>query len=221
MGEHLIFLGPPGVGKGTQAQVLSRLLGLPHVSTGDMLRASVSSGTAFGLRAKAVMESGQLVGDDLIIGLVAERLGMADARDGVVFEVFRAPWSQAQALDDLLARRGARVRAIIHIDLPSEGIVERLSGRRVCVQCGAIYHVKYQPSRVEGVCDLCGGRLVQRDDDQPEVILKRLKVYAAETAPLVAYYERRPSYHRVTGEGDAEAVTSRILAALGIRAVHG
>ncbi len=167
------------------------------------------------------MESGQLVGDDLIIGLVAERLGMADARNGVVFDGFPRTMAQAQALDDLLAQRGARVRAIIHIDLPTEEIVERLSGRRVCVRCGAIYHVKYQPSQEEGVCDLCGGRLVQRDDDQPEVILKRLEVYAAETAPLVAYYGSRPSYHRVTGEGDAEAVTSRILAALGIRAVHG
>ena len=214
--KHFIFLGAPGVGKGTQAQRLAQLIGLPHVSTGDMLRASVQSGSAIGVRAAAVMESGALVSDEIIIGIVAERLLLADAAAGVVFDGFPRTIHQANALDDLLAGRGDQIAAVLHIELADEEIVERLSGRRVCATCGAIYHVRYHPPAVEGICDVCGGGLLQREDDQPAVIRKRLAVYQAETEPLIAYYHDRSAYHLVSGEGEADEVFSRIVKAVGV-----
>ncbi|MHB1644342.1 MAG: adenylate kinase [Acidithiobacillus sp.] len=214
--KHFIFLGAPGVGKGTQAQRLAQLIRLPHVSTGDMLRASVQSGSAIGVRAAAVMESGALVSDEIIIGIVAERLLLADAAAGVVFDGFPRTIHQANALDDLLAGRGDQIAAVLHIELADEEIVERLSGRRVCATCGAIYHVRYHPPAVEGICDVCGGGLLQREDDQPAVIRKRLAVYQAETAPLIAYYHDRSAYHLVSGEGEADEVFSRIVKAVGV-----
>nr|MBU2813957.1 adenylate kinase [Acidithiobacillus ferruginosus] len=214
--KHFIFLGAPGVGKGTQAQRLAQLIRLPHVSTGDMLRASVQSGSAIGVRAAAVMESGALVSDEIIIGIVAERLLLADAAAGVVFDGFPRTIHQANALDDLLAGRGDQIAAVLHIELADEEIVERLSGRRVCATCGAIYHVRYHPPAVEGICDVCGGGLLQREDDQPAVIRKRLAVYQAETEPLIAYYHDRSAYHLVSGEGEADEVFSRIVKAVGV-----
>ncbi|MBU2855692.1 adenylate kinase [Acidithiobacillus ferrooxidans] len=214
--KHFIFLGAPGVGKGTQAQRLAQLIGLPHVSTGDMLRASVQSGSAIGVRAAAVMESGALVGDEIIIGIVAERLLLPDAATGVVFDGFPRTIHQANALDDLLAGRGDQIAAVLHIELADEEIVERLSGRRVCATCGAIYHIRYHPPAVEGICDVCGGVLLQREDDQPAVIRKRLAVYQTETAPLIAYYHDRSAYHLVSGEGEADEVFSRIVKAVGV-----
>lgn len=214
--NHMIFLGPPGVGKGTQAQRLAQLLGLPHVSTGDMLRASVSSGSEIGRRAGAVMESGALVGDDLIVGIVAERLRLKDAEAGVVFDGFPRTILQAEALDGLLAAQDGEIGAILHITLDEEEIVERLSGRRVCAHCGAIYHMRHHPPAEVGVCDWCGGALLQRDDDQPEVIRKRLAVYQTETAPLIAYYRERPVYHLLSGKGDAETVFSQIVKVIGM-----
>lgn len=215
MARHLIFLGAPGVGKGTQAQRLAQLMDLPHVSTGDMLRASIQSGSEIGLRAAVVMESGALVGDEIIIGIVAERLRLPDAAAGVVFDGFPRTIHQAHALDNLLGAHGDEIGAVLHLDLGDEGIVERLSGRRVCSKCGAIYHIRYHAPAVCGVCDLCGGALLQRDDDQPAVIRKRLAVYQAETAPLIAYYHDRPAYHLVSGEGEADEVFSRIVKAVG------
>ena len=212
--KHFIFLGAPGVGKGTQAQRLALLIRLPHVSTGDMLRASVQSGSAIGVRAAAVMESGALVSDEIIIGIVAERLLLADAAAGVVFDGFPRTIHQANALDDLLAGRGDQIAAVLHIELADEEIVERLSGRRVCATCGAIYHVRYHPPAVEGICDACGGVLLQREDDQPAVIRRRLAVYQTETAPLIAYYHDRSAYHLVSGEGEADEVFSRIVKAV-------
>lgn len=213
--KHLIFLGAPGVGKGTQAQRLAQLMDLPHVSTGDMLRASIQSGREIGLRAAAVMESGALVGDEIIIGIVGERLSLPDAAAGVVFDGFPRTIHQAHALDTLLAAHGDEIGAVLHLDLDDEGIVERLSGRRVCSKCGAIYHIRYHAPAAYGVCDLCGGALLQRDDDQPAIIRKRLAVYQAETAPLIAYYHERPTYRLVSGEGEADEVFSRIVKAVG------
>jgi len=214
--KHLIFLGAPGVGKGTQAQRLAQLMDLPHVSTGDMLRASVQSGSEIGLRAAAVMESGALVGDEIIIGIVAERLLLPDAAAGVVFDGFPRTIHQANALDNLVSAHGDQITAVLHINLSDEEIVERLSGRRVCSKCGAIYHIRYHAPAVNGVCDICGGVLLQREDDQPAVIRKRLAVYQAETAPLIAYYHDRPAYHLVSGEGEADEVFSRIVEAVGV-----
>ncbi|MCE5361172.1 adenylate kinase [Candidatus Igneacidithiobacillus taiwanensis] len=209
---HIILLGAPGVGKGTQAKVVAASTGLPHISTGDMLRASVAAGTEMGKRAKAVMESGALVDDELILGIVSERLSQDDAKNGVVFDGFPRTVVQAQGLDALVVeRRGVGITHIFHIVLDDEEIVTRLAGRRVCEDCGAIYHVQYQPPRVDGRCDRCGGVLRQRKDDQPEVIRHRLTVYRTETAPLVAYYRSRPGYVEVDGSGDAAAVTNRIL----------
>ena len=216
MAKHLIFLGAPGVGKGTQAQRLAQLMDLPHVSTGDMLRASVQSGSEIGLRAAAVMESGALVGDEIIIGIVAERLLLPDAVAGVVFDGFPRTIHQANALDNLVSAHGDQITAVLHINLSDEEIVERLSGRRVCSKCGAIYHIRYHAPAVNGVCDICGGVLLQREDDQPAVIRKRLAVYQAETAPLIAYYHDRPAYHLVSGEGEADEVFSRIVEAVGV-----
>ncbi|HUX18352.1 MAG TPA: adenylate kinase [Acidithiobacillus sp.] len=216
MAKHLIFLGAPGVGKGTQAQRLAQLMDLPHVSTGDMLRASVQSGSEIGLRAAAVMESGALVGDEIIIGIVAERLLLPDAAAGVVFDGFPRTIHQANALDNLVSAHGDQITAVLHINLSDEEIVERLSGRRVCSKCGAIYHIRYHAPAVNGVCDICGGVLLQREDDQPAVIRKRLAVYQAETAPLIAYYHDRPAYHLVSGEGEADEVFSRIVEAVGV-----
>ena len=214
MAKHLIFLGAPGVGKGTQAQRLAQLMDLPHVSTGDMLRASVQSGSEIGLRAAAVMESGALVGDEIIIGIVAERLLLPDAAAGVVFDGFPRTIHQANALDNLVSAHGDQITAVLHINLSDEEIVERLSGRRVCSKCGAIYHIRYHAPAVNGVCDICGGVLLQREDDQPAVIRKRLAVYQAETAPLIAYYHDRPAYHLVSGEGEVDDVFSRIVKAV-------
>lgn len=216
MAKHLIFLGAPGVGKGTQAQRLAQLMDLPHVSTGDMLRASVQSGREIGLRAAAVMESGALVGDEIIIGIVAERLLLPDAAAGVVFDGFPRTIHQANALDNLVSAHGDQITAVLHINLSDEEIVERLSGRRVCSKCGAIYHIRYHAPAVNWVCDICGGVLLQREDDQPAVIRKRLAVYQAETAPLIAYYHDRPAYHLVSGEGEADEVFSRIVEAVGV-----
>ncbi|MBN2678938.1 MAG: adenylate kinase [Acidithiobacillaceae bacterium] len=214
LARHIIFLGAPGAGKGTQAQRLSQELRLPHVSTGDMLRASVQSGSEIGRRAAAVMDSGALVSDDIIMGIVAERLTLEDALAGVIFDGFPRTVHQANALDALLERGGSQIAAVLHITLDDEEIVERLSGRRVCSGCGAIYHVRYHPSQVSAVCDVCGADLVQREDDQPEVIRKRLAVYQAETAPLVAYYHDRPAYHRIDGHGETDEVFARIVKAV-------
>ncbi|MDA8113791.1 adenylate kinase [Acidithiobacillus sp.] len=216
MAKHLIFLGAPGVGKGTQAQRLAQLMDLPHVSTGDMLRASIQSGSEIGLRAAAVMESGALVGDEIIIGIVAERLLLPDAAAGVVFDGFPRTIHQANALDNLVSAHRDQITAVLHINLSDEEIVERLSGRRVCSKCGAIYHIRYHAPAVNEVCDICGGVLLQREDDQPAVIRKRLAVYQAETAPLIAYYHDRPAYHLVSGEGEADEVFSRIVEAVGV-----
>ncbi len=202
------------MGKGTQAQRLAQYLGLPHVSTGDMLRASVQSESDIGRRAAAVMDSGALVSDDIIIRIVAERLQHEDAAAGVIFDGFPRTVHQANALDELLQQAGSEISAVLHIALDDEEIVERLSGRRVCSQCGAIYHVHFHSSSVSGVCDQCGGRLIQREDDQPEVIRKRLAVYQAETAPLIAYYHGRPAYHLIDGDGEADAVFARIAEAV-------
>ncbi|MGC9128691.1 MAG: adenylate kinase [Acidithiobacillus sp.] len=212
---HIIFLGAPGVGKGTQAKLLSRRLGLPHVSTGDMLRASVLAGTEMGRRAKAVMDSGALVGDDIILGIVRERLAESDASSGVLFDGFPRTLAQAKALDAMLAESPLGIRAVLHLVLADEEIVERLSGRRVCAQCGAIYHVRFQPPKQEGVCDRCGGALLQRDDDRPEVIRHRLEVYRRDTEPLIAYYADRPGYREISAEGDTETVSKRILEEVG------
>lgn len=168
-----------------------------------------------GRRAKAVMDSGALVGDEIILGIVRERLAEPDAARGVLFDGFPRTLAQAKALDEMVAGATVVIRAIVHLVLADEDIVERLSGRRVCAQCGAIYHVRFQPPTRAGICDRCGGELLQRDDDKPEVIRHRLEVYRRDTEPLIAYYGDRPGYREISAAGDSEAVSMRILEELG------
>jgi adenylate kinase len=215
---RLILLGPPGAGKGTQATFIKEAFGIPQISTGDMLRAAIKAGTPLGLAAKQVMDSGALVSDDIIIGLVKARLRETDCAKGYLFDGFPRTIPQAQAMRDA----GVPIDHVIEIDVPDAAIVERMSGRRCHVPSGRTYHLKYNPPRVPGKDDVTGEDLVQREDDREETVRKRLTVYHQQTEPLVAYYEqwaqtgdpRAPRYHAIDGLKDVEAVRQAVLAAL-------
>ena len=215
---QLILLGPPGAGKGTQANYIREAYGIPQISTGDMLRAAVKSGTPLGLAAKKVMDSGALVSDDIIIGLVKERLTEADCANGYLFDGFPRTIPQADAMKDA----GVAIDYVLEIDVPDAAIVERMSGRRVHVASGRTYHLKFNPPRVADRDDVTGEPLIQRDDDREETVLKRLAVYHAQTEPLVAYYgrwaatgdPRAPKYRKVDGMGSVDAIRAQVLAAL-------
>ena len=208
----LIMLGAPGAGKGTQAAVLSERLGIPTISTGNILRAAVKNGTPVGLQAKSYMDAGKLVPDEVIIGIVAERLTEADCAKGFILDGVPRTIAQAEALE----AAGVRFDCVLDIEVSDEEIVSRMSGRRACTDCGATYHVTAAPPRAEGVCDACGGRLVQRDDDKPETVLDRLSVYHAQTEPLKEFYARRGTLKRVDNQPTIEATAKAIAAALGI-----
>ncbi|MGK5089611.1 adenylate kinase, partial [Bdellovibrionota bacterium FG-2] len=184
----LVFLGPPGSGKGTQAKKVTGERGWPQLSTGDMLRSAIVDGTKLGLEAKSFMDNGALVPDSVVIGLIAERILRADCKLGFILDGFPRTIPQAEALDRMLAEQSRRVNFTVLFDIPDSELVSRLSGRRTCLKCGAMYHVVAAASRVEGVCDVCGAGLTQRDDDKEGVILKRLSVYHAQTAPVAGYY---------------------------------
>ena len=215
---RLILLGAPGAGKGTQATFLCRRFGIPQISTGDMLRAAVKAGTPLGLAAKKVMDSGALVGDDIILGLVQERIAQPDCAAGFLFDGF--PRTIVQA--DALKTAGVKLDYVLEIDVPDSAIVERMSGRRVHLASGRTYHVSFNPPRVPGIDDVTGEPLIQRVDDEEETVKKRLAVYAAQTRPLVEYYQRwaasgdpaAPAYRRIDGTGSVEDITARALAAL-------
>ena len=203
---RLILLGPPGAGKGTQAASVIERFTIPHLSTGDMLRDHVKRGTVLGVEAKSFMDSGKLVPDGLIIAMMEDRLRQEDCGRGFLLDGFPRTLPQAEALDALLSRLGVSLDAVVLLDVTDGVVVERLCVRRVCKDCGAIYHVSFHPSRVSGICDLCGGELVQRDDDREDVIRKRLGVYHEQTSPLVAYYEKQDILRRVNAEGAPDAV---------------
>ena len=215
---RLILLGPPGAGKGTQANYIREKYGIPQISTGDMLRAAVKAGTPLGLAAKKVMDAGQLVSDGIISGLVMERLKQADCRHGYLFDGFPRTIPQAEAMRD------ARVAIdyVLEIDVPAEEIIVRMSGRRVHTASGRSYHVKFNPPQAEGKDDVTGELLIQRDDDREETVKKRLEVYRAQTRPLVDYYGRwaasgepgAPRYRRISGLGAVEEIRRRVFAAL-------
>jgi len=184
----LVFLGPPGAGKGTQAKLLSQRMGFLHLSTGDLLREAVKNQTPLGKKAKEYMDRGELVPDELIVQLIEETM----PKDGnVILDGFPRTVNQALALEEMLKGKGEKISKVLFFDVPDEVIIDRLSGRRVCSKCGAVYHVKYNPPKVEGVCDLCGGNLMQRDDDKEEVVKKRLEVYRKQTQPLIEFYQDR------------------------------
>ena len=215
---RLILLGAPGAGKGTQAAFLCQKYGIPQISTGDMLRAAVKAGTPLGLAAKKVMDAGALVSDDIIIGLVKERIAQADCANGFLFDGFPRTIPQADAMKNA----GVKLDCVLEIDVPFAAIVERMSGRRSHPASGRSYHVKFNPPKAEGKDDLTGEPLIQRDDDKEETVLKRLEVYASQTRPLVEYYAKwagadakaAPKYRRIDGMGTVEEITSRALQAL-------
>lgn len=210
-----ILLGPPGAGKGTQAKLMIDKWKVPQVSTGDILRAAVREGTALGVEAKGFMDSGGLVPDRVVIGIIAERLKEEDATDGFILDGFPRTIPQAQALQGILDDLGRNIDHVISIEVGDEELVTRLTGRRMCKGCGESFHVVFNPSDKEGVCDRCNGELYQRDDDQEETIRQRLAVYSDQTQPLIAYYEKQGKLRRIDGTGSIEAIFSRVLEAAG------
>jgi adenylate kinase len=212
---RVIFLGPPGAGKGTQAQELAREWGVPHIATGDMLREAVAAKTALGLEARRHMDSGGLVPDDVVIGLVGERLAQPDAKAGCVLDGFPRTVAQAEALDALFARAGIALDRVIYFDVPRAELLRRLTGRRVCRACGRTFHLVSAPPRVAGKCDDCGGELYQRADDSEATVATRLDVYQKQTAPLLDYYRGRRLLAEVAGEGPVAGVGEAIRRAMG------
>jgi adenylate kinase len=209
---NLILLGAPGAGKGTQAEAISAKVGIPQISTGNMLREAVKNGTELGLKAKAAMESGALVSDEIVIGILKDRIAEPDAANGFILDGFPRTVAQAEALDAM----GVQIDKVLEIYVPNERIIARMSGRRVCEGCGASYHVEYKPTAVEGVCDACGGKTVQRKDDAPETVLERLSVYEEKTAPLKGYYEKTGKLVTVTGQEEVADTRKLVFETLGI-----
>jgi adenylate kinase len=212
---RVIFLGPPGAGKGTQARGLAAEWGVPQVATGDMLREAAAAGTPLGLEAKRYMDAGGLVPDEVVIGLVEERLDRPDAARGFVLDGFPRTAAQAEALDAMLRRRGQSLDRVVFLDVGREELIRRLTGRRVCGRCGTAFHLVSAPPRVAGRCDKCGGELTQRSDDTREAVATRLDVYEKQTAPLLAYYRDRGLLVTVPGEGPMDRVAADIRKAVG------
>jgi len=206
---RIILLGSPGAGKGTQAKIITKELSIPHISTGDILRKAIEEKTPLGLKAKEYMNKGHLVPDDLIIGLIKERIKREDCKKGFLLDGFPRTIPQAQALEEI-----SNVDKVIKLKIANEVAIERLSGRRTCKDCGAMYHVIYLPSEREGICDRCGGELIIREDDRKEAILKRLEVYREETRPLIEYYKKKGLLAIIDGGRRKEEVTKNLLASI-------
>ena len=211
----IIMLGAPGAGKGTQAKKISEKYQIPHISTGDIFRANIKNGTELGKKAKTYMDQGLLVPDELVVDLVVDRVNQDDCANGYVLDGFPRTIPQAEALDAALAKLGQKVDYAINVEVPDENIVNRMSGRRACVDCGATYHIVYAPTRVENICDKCGGTLILRDDDKPETVTKRLGVYHEQTQPLIDYYTTQGVLKTVDGTRDLNEVFQEIVDILG------
>lgn len=210
---NLILLGAPGAGKGTQAEVISEALSIPQISTGNMLREAVKNGTEYGLKAKAAMEAGALVSDEIVIGILKDRIAQDDCAKGFILDGFPRTVPQAEALDAM----GVQIDKVLEIFVPDETIKERVSGRRVCEGCGASYHIMFKPSKTEGTCDKCGAATVIRKDDKPEVVLDRLATYHAQTEPLKDYYAKQSKLDTVIGQEEVADTTKLTLAAVGAK----
>lgn len=207
---NLILLGAPGAGKGTQSKLLQEKWNIPQISTGDMLRAAKQAKTPLGLKAETFMNAGKLVPDEVVIGLIRERLAAPDTARGFILDGFPRTVAQAEALGDLLKDLNRRLDAVVNLEVPEAELVERLTGRRTCSNCGTGFHLRFSPPRQTGVCDRCGGSLIQREDDQEATIRLRLKVYLEQTAPLVAYYEKAGLLRGASGIGSTEEVFARL-----------
>lgn len=208
----LILLGAPGAGKGTQAEMISKELNIPQVSTGNIIRAQIKSGSELGNRVKAVVESGALVSDELVVELLKDRIAADDCKNGFILDGFPRTIPQAEALEAI-----ATIDVVLEIAVPDEKIIARMSGRRVCPACGATFHVENNPPKVEGICDLCGAQLITRPDDSADVVRQRLDVYHAQTEPLVEFYSRKGLVKTVNGDCDIAEVTRLVREALGIK----
>ena len=207
----LIFLGPPGAGKGTQAKMLVERYGIPQVSTGDILRAAVAEGTDLGKKAKEYMEAGKLVPDEVVIGIIEERLKQSDCEKGFILDGFPRTVPQAEALDKVLEKMGRKIDHVLTLDVPEEELIRRLTGRRTCKKCGAMYHIIFNPPKAEGVCDKCGGELYQRPDDNEETVRSRLSVYEQQTRPLIDFYEKKGLVRKIDGRGEIKEIFEQIV----------
>jgi len=214
----MVMLGPPGAGKGTQAQALSALWNIPQIASGDLLRAAVREGSELGREATRYMDRGQLVPDELVLKLIAERLGRSDARAGFILDGFPRNVAQAETLAGMLERMGSKLDKVAAVIVPDEVLVQRISGRRTCRNCAAMYHTTFEPPKKAGVCDKCGGELYQREDDAEETVRERLEVYAANTRPLLDHYRQLGILSQVDGVGSVEEVEKLILSAVGAKA---
>ena len=211
MPEYIVLLGPPGAGKGTQAEKLADQIGLVHVSSGDIFRENLKNETDLGKLAKGYMSRGELVPDNVTIAMIRERLSRKDCEEGALLDGFPRTPAQAQALDDMVTEMGGKVIAVPYIAVPEEVLVKRLSGRRTCPTCGRVYHIEYNPPRQEGICDDDGTELVQREDDRPETVRKRIQVYMEQTAPLISYYRERQLLVEVDGTRQIEDITTQLI----------
>ena len=211
---HILLMGPPGAGKGTQAAELVKEFAIPHISTGDMFRAAMKEGTEMGRKAKAYIDAGNLVPDSVTVGIVRDRLAQDDCKKGFILDGFPRTVEQADALDGIMKELGLSLKRVLNINVPAADLVERAVGRRICKKCGATYHVRFNPSQKEGVCDECGGELFQRADDTAETMTNRLSVYEASTKPLIDYYQKAGIYTEVDGRQAIDKVTKDLVEAL-------